>query len=88
MPTKEVEQASLLLAFTISIVDVRYLNLLSRAFWPIMDYMTSRLPTSELHIEGLAAFESLMTQLVVFTLDLVVYFVVFYILIFAIRKMA
>ncbi|MEM4657026.1 MAG: hypothetical protein QXX77_01230 [Candidatus Methanosuratincola sp.] len=88
MPTKEVEQASLLLAFTISIVDVRYLNLLSRAFWPIMDYMTSRLPTAELHIEGLAAFESLMTQLVVFTLDLVVYFVVFYILIFAIRKMA
>lgn len=52
-----------------------------------MDYMTSRLPTAELHIEGLAAFESLMTQLVVFTLDLIVYFVIFYILIFAIRKM-
>lgn len=52
-----------------------------------MDYMTSHLPTAELHIEGLTAFESLMTQLVVFTLDLVVYFVIFYILIFAIRKM-
>ncbi len=88
MPQKEIEQASLLLAFTISLVDVRYLNLLSRAFWPIMDYMTSHLPASELHIEGLAAFESLMAQLVVFTLDLIVYFVVFYILIFAVRKIA
>ncbi|MEN3053680.1 MAG: hypothetical protein ABC606_07735 [Candidatus Methanosuratincola petrocarbonis] len=53
-----------------------------------MDYITSHLPTSELHIEGLAAFESLMTQLVVFTLDLVVYFVVFYVLIFVVRKVA
>lgn len=88
MPEKEVEQASLLLAFTISIVDVRYLNLLSRAFWPLMEYMTSRSPASNLHIEGLAMFESLITQLVVFTLDLTVYFVIFYLLIFAMRKLA
>jgi hypothetical protein len=86
VPQKEIEQASLLLAFTISIVDVRFLNLMSRTFWPIMDYMTSHLPTSKLNIEGLAAFESLISQLVVFTLDLIVYFVLFYILIFAVRK--
>jgi len=88
LPQREIEEVSLLLAFTVSIVDVRYLNLLSRFFWPIIDYITSSFSTPPLGLEGLALFESIMRQLVVFTIDLTIYFVIFYILIALLRRSA
>ncbi|MDI9644886.1 MAG: hypothetical protein QFX35_06690 [Candidatus Verstraetearchaeota archaeon] len=87
MPHRVDELIAFLMAFVLAIVDVRSLDLISQFFSPIVDYLFGKFPTSNLDIEGLAVFQSFISQLLIFTLDLVVYFIIFLIAISAIRAM-